>query len=79
MCIPYLQDRRPVDNYEVGITIMDDKGILQLNRDYWDQCLPMCCLFCYRASEEEPEIIEDGGENSLVLGDIIVSAQPLTG
>lgn len=64
------------DNYEVGITIMDDKGILQLNRDYRGINAPTDVLSFSVTEhlEEEPEIIEDGGEELLVLGDIIVSA-----
>lgn len=65
------------DSYEVGITIMDDPGIWQLNRDYRGVDAPTDVLSfsLLEQLEEEPEIIENGGEENLVLGDIIISAE----
>lgn len=65
------------DDYEVGITIMDDEGIRQLNRDYRgiDEPTDVLSFSVMERLEEEPEIIADGGEEPLILGDIVVSAQ----
>ena len=66
-----------VQNYAVGIIIMDDAGIRELNRDYRGVDAPTDVLsFAFLEQlEEEPEIIQDGGEEILLLGDIVVSAE----
>lgn len=63
--------------YEVGITITDDEGIRRLNRDYRDIDAPTDVLSfsLLEHIEEEPEILEEGGEEILMLGDIVVSVE----
>lgn len=64
-------------NYEVAVTIMDDAGVKQLNRDYREIDAPTDVLSFSLVEEldEEPKIVMEGGEDTLVLGDIVISAE----
>lgn len=66
-----------LEDYEVGITIMDDEGIRLLNRDYrgLDTPTDVLSFSVMERSEDEPEIIEGGDEELLILGDIVISAE----
>ena len=65
------------EEYEVGITIMDDEGIRLLNRDYRGMDAPTDVLSfsVMEQQEEEPEILKGGDEQLLILGDIVISAE----
>lgn len=65
------------DSCEVSITIMDDESVRELNRDYRGVDAPTDVLSFSLLEEvdEEPEIILEGGEETLVLGDIVISAE----
>ncbi|NLO90081.1 MAG: rRNA maturation RNase YbeY [Clostridia bacterium] len=69
------------DNYEVGITLMDDEGIRLLNRDFrgMDGATDVLSFSALESHEEEPEIFyqndDDDDEKPLVLGDVVISAE----
>jgi len=65
------------ENYEVSITIMDDESVRNYNRDYRGVDAPTDVLSfsLLEETDDEPEIFIEGGEDSLVLGDIIISAE----
>jgi probable rRNA maturation factor len=65
------------ENLEVAITIMDDEGVRELNRDYRgvDSPTDVLSFSLLEELDEEPEVFMDGGEETLALGDIIISAE----
>ncbi len=65
------------DNCAVSVTIVDDQFIRELNRDYRGIDTPTDVLSFSLLEEtgEEPEIIWEGDEETLLLGDIIISAE----
>lgn len=65
------------DNCAVDVTIVDDESIRQLNRVYREIDTPTDVLSfsLMEETEEEPEIIFEGGEEILLLGDIVISAE----
>lgn len=63
--------------YEVGITIMDDEGIRLLNRDYRgiDAPTDVLSFSVSDRGEDEPAVFGEGEEEPLILGDIVISAE----
>jgi len=63
--------------YEVGITIMDDEGIRLLNRDYRgiDTPTDVLSFSVLDRGEDEPAVFGEGDEELLILGDIVISAE----
>ena len=63
--------------YEVGITIMDDEGIRLLNRDYRgiDAPTDVLSFSVLDRGKDEPAIFGEDDEEPLILGDIVISAE----
>ncbi|MBX6395245.1 MAG: rRNA maturation RNase YbeY [Alicyclobacillaceae bacterium] len=65
--------REGVSDAEVSVTLVDDRRIWELNREYRGVDRPTDVLsFAMREGEEEPVLGEDGRE---LLGDIIISVE----
>lgn len=65
------------DACAVDVTVVDDESIRQLNRGYREIDTPTDVLSfsLLEEAEGEPEIIYEGGEETLLLGDIVISAE----